>query len=267
MPPRQFGDEQRFIARQENSAFSLILSLPPQGFRAPEGRARPCGTTNTNILPQRGFSTPAFPAACTQHIPLFPGSFPAPTPQLPHSRGARCALERSLPSLAFPGPGRQWSPQGSIPQKPPAPVRSRCPQSALGAHKCAFSEPRSKGDILARQAFPSYFWERLEGSWGRNGGLKTLWGLVTELLGLGLLRRSSGSCAAKIPAPSSLQAGAGIDPKHPLSGQQKRPLTRIPGLGGTTSPAFKAPRSRNAGILPMKHPIPGCRARQQFHEC
>lgn len=122
MPPRQFGDEQRFIARQENSAFSLlILSLPPQGFRAPEGRARPCGTTNTNILPQRGFSTPAFPAACTQHIPLFPGSFPAPTPQLPHCRGARCALERSLPSLAFPGPGRQWSPQGSIPQKPPAP--------------------------------------------------------------------------------------------------------------------------------------------------
>lgn len=172
VPPRRFGDEQRFIARQESSALSLlILSLPPRRFRAPEGRARPCGTTNTNILPQRGFSTPALPAA-SQHIPLSPGSFPAPSPQLPHSRGARRAPERSLPSPASPGPGGQCSPQGSIPQKLPAPARSRCPQSAPGAHKCAFSEPRSKGDILARQAFPSYFWERLGESWGRNGGRK-----------------------------------------------------------------------------------------------
>lgn len=144
--PLLFRDEQRFMACQESSVFSpLIFSLPAQHFQLPSPGK---GTTNPNILPERGFSSLCTPAAS---IPLSPGSF-SPFPALPGCPG------ELLPCPAFPEPGRQWS------------CVLRDDPDAPGAHKCAFAEPRKSPGT---QALPSYFWERLGQEWG--GGKNLFW--------------------------------------------------------------------------------------------
>lgn len=240
----------------------LILSLASQRLRAPRRGKGTASQDHQHQHPHPARLLHAGTPSCLH--PAFPWLL---SPLLcPGEIAAMPSFFRSRADNGARISGDNPSHKSRQPRRDPDARQGHAAERSRSTQMRFFSEPHSERKYPGTATIPELFLGAPWGDLGQECGGKKEWGLVTELPGFGIPKAL---LEAVLPIPPlRARAGAGIHPKHPLSERQKRPLTCIP---RGTSPGFKAgallaPRSRKAGILPIKHQIPGWQARQQFHE-